>query len=217
MKIKLAILILLIITISCNKNRRIIQQVYYVDDVRVVEYLTINFCVDKNGKSESVKVVPTKTNYKNKARIEEILKLNREIEYHKENKLNGNCFEYSFQFVNEKYKNKSLSINECEKSEIFKTGNFEYISILLPNYEIIRNDSIQIEKNADSESIYKIEWQSPCEYSLTYTKVNGKKSEYLIGESIKVKIIDILPSGDYVYKSNLLDRTLSTGIMRKLK
>lgn len=71
MKIKLTFLLLLIITISCNK------------------------------------IVPTKTSYKNKARIEEILELNRGIEYHEESKLNGNCWDYSFRFINEKYKGKN--------------------------------------------------------------------------------------------------------------
>ncbi|MCD4792360.1 MAG: hypothetical protein K8R54_03940 [Bacteroidales bacterium] len=214
MKFKLSLLILVLSLISCNEQKHI-ENVSYVTDVEVVEYLTFNYCVDKNSKSKSVTIVPEKSTYKNQEIINKILLQNKYIES-KDGKMNGNCYDYTYRFINKKYENKIVSETDCKKYAQFKTGNFKYVSVLYPNTLITRTDSIQIEKSGDSEFVCTISWQSPCEYSLTYINVSKKKYDFFIGKTTKVQIIDMLPNGDYVYKANFLDQTFVIGIMKKL-
>ena len=51
---------------------------------------------------------------------------------------------------------------------------------------------------------------------MTYLKVSKPEYEYLIGQKIDIKIIDVLENGNYVYYSNLSDRTYGFGEMEKL-
>lgn len=214
MKLKLILIIFLILLISCDKKRDI-EQENYVSDVETLEYVTINFCVDENGNNESVKIIQEKTTYKNKLKIEKIIQQNKNIKYSIDSKLNGKCFDYSYRFINKKYKNKIVNEDECKNYEYFKRGNFKYSGIINTDVKIIRTDSTQVEIDGKSKFVYDINWQSNCEYSLTYKKVSDKKFNYLIGKTIKVKIIDTLPNESYLFKANLLNRTITTGIMMK--
>ena len=215
MRIKLTLLILSILIISCNKQERKTTELF-VSDVESIECLTINFCVNEYGKTENVNIIPEKTTYKNQNRIKEIIEKNKKIVYSTESRLNGNCNKFTYRFINKKYENKIITETECQNFGIFKIGTFKYSNNLYPNTIITRTQNRQIEKNGNSEFIYSINWKSPCEYNLTYESVSEEKFEYLLGETINVKIIDILKNGDYVYKSNLLNRTIITGVMKKI-
>ncbi|EZH74142.1 hypothetical protein ATO12_14810 [Aquimarina atlantica] len=193
-----------------------IQQEFYVDDVEIVEHLTVNFCVDNDGKTSSVTIIPNRTTYKNQENIDKVVAYRKSIEYYPDSKLRNNCYDYTFIFVNNKYNKKELNTTECTKCNVFKRGKYKYGNINYPDVIIKRRKNIQIEKDKDSKSKYRIEWISPCEYNLTYTMVSEKKHKYLLGETINVKIIDILDNGNYVYHSNLLDRTITTGVIKKV-
>lgn len=211
MKFKLLLFILAFSIISCNEHKRIKTE-YYVTDVEVVEYLTVNYCVSENGKSQSVSIVPEKTTYNNQEIINKILLQKYPTSSH----MNGNCYDYTYRFINKKYENKILSKTDCEKCAGFKTGNFKYVNVLYPNKLITRTDSTEISRSEDSEIVCTISWQSPCEYSLTYISGSDSKYDFIIGKTAKVQIIDILPNGDYVYKASLLDEPPLIGVLRKL-
>jgi len=193
-----------------------VQQDFYVQDVETIEYLTLSFCVDNEGKTNSVTIIPENTSYKNNEFIQQVIKYRKGIEYSPNSKLRNNCYESTFNFINHNLKDKKLTSSECQKGNEFRKGRFIYKNSRYSDFIIIRRKNIQIEKNKDEKYTYKIEWLSPCHYTLTYHKVSEKKYEYLIGEIIDVKIIDILKDGKYIYKSNLLDRTILTGMIEKL-
>tara|TARA_B100000508_G_C11415660_1_gene255596 strand:+ start:275 stop:898 length:624 start_codon:yes stop_codon:yes gene_type:complete len=200
---------------SCNRQNRI-EQEYYVTDVNVVEFLTLTLCIDNNGKSKSIQINQSKTTYDNQKMIDGIIQKNKDIVYPLESKLNGMCFDYTYQFVNKKYERKIKNPSECQNFDEFKTGDFKYESILYPNVLVKRNDSLQVETDGKSKFVYSIAWKSDCEYALTYKEVNNPKFDYLIGKTIHVKIIEKLTHDSYLYHSNLLNRTNGTGIMTKI-
>ncbi len=193
-----------------------IETKFYKNDVKTVEYLTVNFCVDSLGKTSSVKIIKNKTTYKNKEFIEEVVAYRKGIEYYPDTTLKNNCYDQTFEFINPKYENKRLSSAQCKNCEIFKKGRYSYINPLYKDVQIIRKKRKQIEKTKNSKFTYKIEWVTNCEYNLTYLKISEEKYKYLLGEVINVKIIDVLENGNYVYESNLLDRTILIGEMKKL-
>ncbi len=192
-----------------------IQQQFYVDDVDVVEFVTLNYCIDKNGKTKQVTVVPEKTSYKNSENIKAIVKYRKNIIQLPDSKLRNNCYDYTFNFVNKKYQNIHLDVNKYSNCERFKQGIFKYKSLVYPNTTIERTKDFQIERDDKWFAKYKIEWETPTKYILTYLEVSDEQSKYLLGEKIYVEIIDILENGDYVYKSNLLNRTFNFGVISK--
>jgi hypothetical protein len=192
-----------------------IQQQFYVDDVETVEFVTVNFCIDNNGNTSSVKLIPKKTSYRNPENIRAIIDYRKNIKQLSDSKLRNNCYDYTFNFINTKYKNKHLDSTNYKDCEALKQGKFKYKSVVYPNTIIERTKEFQIEKEGNWFAKYKIEWETPAKYTLTYLEVSDKKSEYLIGEKIHVEIVDILENGNYVYKSNLLDRTFSVGVIQK--
>jgi hypothetical protein len=196
-------------------NSKIENQVY-VDDVEIVEVVSLNFCIDNFGNTNNVSLIPDKTTYKNNNNIKSVIEYRKNIKQLPNSKLLNNCYDYNFNFINSKYENKHLETSKYKECEKLKTGFFTYQSILYPNTTIERNNEFQIEKVGKWFSKYKIEWQTPATYTLTYIEVSDKESDYLIGEKIFVEIIDILENGNYVYKSNLLDRTFGFGIISPL-
>jgi len=191
-----------------------IQQYFFVDDVEVVEYLWVNICIGDDGKTVSVETINDKTTYKNKEIIQQIIDYRKGIDFLPNSKYKNSCFEYPFTIVNSKYESLEELDYDCEFD--FKIGKFKYLNPQYLDVDIKRKRKKQIEINNDFKSIYKIEWITPCNYILTYQKVSDEKYEYLIGQQINVKIVDVLTNGNYVYYSNLSDRTYGFGIMEKL-
>jgi len=191
-----------------------IQQYFFVDDVEVVEYLWVNVCIGDDGKTVSVEKIDNKTTYKNKEIIQQITDYRKGIDFLPNSKYKNSCFEYPFTIVNSKYKHLEGLNNNCKSN--FKRGRFKYLNPQYLDVDIKRKNKRQIESNKDSKFVYEIEWITPCNYILTYQKVSDEKYEYLLGQKIDVKIIDILPNENYVYYSNLSDRTYGFGIIEKL-
>lgn len=194
-----------------------IHQEFYVDDATNVELLTVNFCVDNNGKTSSVIVIPEKTTYKNQENIRQVIEYRKSIEYYPDSKLRNNCYDYTFRFINKKFENKKLDSQKIPKCKLFRNGIFKYNDGINSETTIIRNNEFQVEKDNTVIFKYKIEWTSDTNYILTYIEVSDKKYDYLLGEKIDVEIVEILEDGSYVYKSNLLDRTITTGIIKRIK
>ena len=209
----LFILTLLISTINYSQ----VKKTFYVDDVKTIDYVTVNFCVDNNAKISEVTVLPEKTTYINKDNILQLIEYLKGIQYHSDSKLKNNCYDSTFEFINSKYEFKKLDESDFEKCENLKIGEFKYMHILYPDTKIYRTENSQFEKDNESIFEYQIEWKSPNEYSLIYSYVPEKKYEYLLGETINVEIIDIINNDCYVYRSNLLDRTILTGVIKKIK
>ncbi|AXB55985.1 hypothetical protein [Flavobacterium fluviale] len=193
-----------------------IQDEFFVDDVKTIDILTVNFCVDNLGKTSSVVVIPEKTTYENQQNIAKVVEYQKNIEYYPDSKLRNKCFDFIFKFINSKFENKKLEKSKFSKCKEFKNGTFKYNDGSYLDIIIERDDKFQIEKSPTDFSKYQIEWTDDTNYVLTYLELSNKKLEYLIGEKIYVEIIDILEDGSYVYKSNLLDRTLITGIIKRI-
>ncbi|MCG2612010.1 hypothetical protein LZZ90_10875 [Flavobacterium sp. SM15] len=201
--------------LSFNLNAQI-QNEFYVDDVENIEYLTVNFCVNNEGKTDKVTIIPSKTTYKNQDIINQVVEYRKSIEYYPDTNLKNNCYDFTFNFVNSKLQNSQLNENDIKLISNFKSGKFKYSGIIFPNATITRTNEYQIEQNGNEVFKYKIEWTNPYSYTITYLEVNQKEYEYLIGEKINVEIIKIVNPKKYIYKSNLLDRTIVTGIIEKL-
>lgn len=193
-----------------------VQDEFFVNDVDNIDLLTVNFCVDNYGKTSSVTVIPEKTTYKNQENIKKVVEYRKSIEYYPNSKLRNNCYDYIFKFINSKFKDKKLDNSKISKCLEFKSGTFKYNDGSYSDIIIERDEKFQIEKNQSDFSKYKIEWTDETNYILTYLEVSNKNLDSLIGEKIYVEIIDILEDGSYVYKSNLLNRTLITGIIKRI-
>jgi hypothetical protein len=206
--------IFLILILQSSLTFSQIQQYFFVDDVEVVEYLYVKICIGENGKTISVTEIPERTTYKNNDIIQQIIEYRKGIDFLQGSKFSNQCFDYPFTIVNSKYESMTEMDSNCDTE--FGKGKYRYINPEYRDVKIKRRKRKQIEKTKDSKSVYKIEWISPCNYVLTYLKVSKPEYEYLIGQKIDVKIIDVLENGNYVYYSNLSDRTYGFGEMEKL-
>lgn len=207
-------IIFLIFILQSSVSFSQIQQYFFVDDVEVVEYLYVKICIGENGETTSVTEIPERTTYKNKEIIQQIIDYRKGIDFLKGSKYSNKCFDYPFTIVNSKYQSMEMSNTDCTTD--FGKGKYRYKNPEYRDVKIKRRKRKQIEKTKDSKSVYKIEWISSCNYVLTYLKVSKPEYEYLIGQKIDVKIIDVLENGNYVYYSNLADRTYGFGEMEKL-
>ncbi|QXP78805.1 MULTISPECIES: hypothetical protein [Winogradskyella] len=207
-------IIFLIFILQSSLTFSQIQQYFFVDDVEVVEYLYVKICIGENGETTSVTEIPERTTYKNKEVTQQIIDYRKGIDFLKGSKYSNKCFDYPFTIVNSKYQSLEMTNTDCVTN--FGKGKYRYINPEYQDVKIKRRKRKQIEKTKDSKSVYKIEWISPCNYVLTYLKVSKPEYEYLIGQKIDVKIIDVLENENYVYYSNLSDRTYGFGEMKKL-
>ena len=206
--------IFLILILQSSLTFSQIQQYFFVDDVEVVEYLYVKICIGEKGETISVTEIPERTTYKNKVIIQQIIEYRKGIDFLPGSKFSNQCFDYPFTIVNSKYESMTEMDSNCVAE--FGKGKYRYINPEYREVKIKRLKRKQIEKTKDSKSVYNIEWISPCNYVLTYLKVSEPKYKYLIGQKIDVKIIDVLENGNYVYYSNLSDRTYGFGEMEKL-
>jgi hypothetical protein len=206
---------LFLILFSANSYCQITTE-FYVEGINDIKYLTLNFCVDNLGKTSDVKIIAEKTTLQDSAVVSQIVQYRKGIEYYSDTKLKNNCYDQTFSFINKEFENCSIAENDFNKLEIFKAGTYNYHDIRYKNTVIKRSDNIQIEETNGEVYKYKIEWTRPNQYILTYLEVGNKKDEYLLGEKIFVDIIKQIDSETYVYKSNLLNRTIIIGIISKV-
>ncbi len=94
----------------------------------------------------------------------------------------------------------------------FKTGNFVYTLKSRPE-KIIRTDSLQIEINPETgvEIHTKVEWESNCEFIMTYQKILNypKDVSSVIGKKIFVEIVETNGNRMSVHaKSDVMDEII---------
>jgi hypothetical protein len=210
--------ILIIVLLVFANSYGQVQKKFFVEDVKSVEYVTVNFCVNNEAKISEVTIIADKTTYENKYNIEQLRQYLLEIEYYPDSKLKNNCYDSTFEFINNEYEYKTLNETECNACENFKTGIYKYKNVLYRNTKVKRRRKIQREVFKDGKQIYYIKWISNCHYVLTYKRMTEPRLKHLIGKEIDVKIIDVLDDGSYVYKAkaNFEEKT-DFGVIMKVK
>lgn len=193
-----------------------VQTEFYLDGIKEIEYLSLNFCVNDEGKTSNVKITTEKTTVQDSTIVKQIIEYRKGIEYFPDTKLKNNCYDQIFSFINKEFENCFIIENDFSKLDRFKLGTYKYHNINYKNTVITRTENIQIEETNGEIYKYKIEWNKPNQYILTYLEVPNKEYEYLLGEKIFVDIVKLIDSNTYVYKSNLSNRTLLTGIIKKI-
>lgn len=206
-----SILLLLISTISYSQ----INDTFYVDDVASIKYLTVNYSVTEKGRVKDIKLVPNMTTYENKNALKTITKYLKKFEYSKESELINDDTDFTFIFINKKFKNTVLTKSDYSECAKFKTGKFKYSNVRIYKAEVKRNKRIQREKSDMIDAKFRITWINPCEYELTFLKVKQKENKYLIGKTMKTEIIGLL-SSSYIYKTDFLGITV-IGELEKIK
>lgn len=142
MKKNILIFALLIFSISHSQ----IQTVFYVDDVKVIDYVTINFCVNDSARISQVSVLKEQTTYKNEVIIDRLVKYLKRVQYYPDSKLKNNCYDSTFKFVNKDYENAELKPSDYPKCKAFKTGDFTYSDFRHKGTKITRRKRKQREK-----------------------------------------------------------------------
>jgi len=188
---------------------------FYVEGIIDIKYLTLNFCVDNLGKTTNVEILADKTTIQDSSIVNQIVKYRKAIEYYPDTTLKNNCYDQTFSFISKEFENSAVPENDYQKLQNFKTGIYKYHNINYENTVITRTENFQIEETNGEVYKYKIEWPKPNQYILTYLEVGKKEHEYLLGEKIYVEIIKQRDSQTYVYRRNLLNRTVITGIIIK--
>ncbi|MFI1770145.1 hypothetical protein, partial [Thalassobellus citreus] len=195
-----------------------VQKKFFVEDEKNVKYVTVNFCVNDDAKISEVTIVADKTTYENEYNIEQLRQYLLGIQYYPDSKLKNNCHYSIFEFINNKYENKSLDEDECNTCEKFRTGLYQYTHVLVKDYKIKRKRKIQREIGKKDKQIYYIKWLSDCKYILTYKRMTDQRLKHLIGKEIEVEIIDILDDDSYVFSSKAnFKEIFDYGIIKKIK
>ncbi|MDY8135457.1 hypothetical protein [Aquimarina sp. 2201CG5-10] len=209
------IFLLLLITSSIYGQ---VQKKFFVKDVESLEYVTVKFCVDNEAKISEVTIVEESTTYKNDYNIEQLRQYLLGIQYYEDSKLKNNCYNSTFEFINEKYEKKHLNEVECKACEKFKSGLYRYKHVLYRDTKIKRKRKIQREIGKEDKQIYFIKWLNNCTYILTYKRMSEQRLKHLLGKEIHVEIIDVLDNGDYLYRSkaNFEDK-VDYGVIRPVK
>ena len=103
---------------------------------------------------------------------------------------------------------------KCKK---VKTGNFYFYPAKSSNtFLISRNDSLQKEINLQTmdTSFWKLEWKTPCSFTLTFLKKTGKVSEeertFLKSNRTVIEILEI--TKDYYVFKGWLDNVTAPSI-----
>jgi len=178
-----------------------IKDTFYVNDVKTIEYVTVNYSVDKNGQINKVILIPKMTTYKNDNALKKVTSFLKNFEYELDSELINNNIDFTFLFVNKKYENSTLDESDYSKCSEYKTGQFRYKDVRVSETEINRGREIQKEKNNNIDAELEITWNNPCEYELEFINVRRKENQYLIGVKMKTKIIGLLKNS-YIYKTN---------------
>lgn len=192
-----------------------VQKTFYVDDVETIEYVTVEFCVNAEGRINQVTVIPEETTYNNQYTIKQLQGYLKTVEYGQNSSLSNNCYPSTFDFVSNKYLNASIPESESHKCHKFKTGKYEYADFRYKDVKISRTKSKQIENGKTFKAKYKVTWPSPCEYNMTYYWVREKENKPLLGKTINVKIIGILENS-YIYSAQMENKPQFIGEIKKL-
>lgn len=104
---------------------------------------------------------------------------------------------------------KILDESVCEK---IKTGLFNYGDTIYDDTQIFRYPEIQLELSSTHFLQYKIEWKSPCHYSLTLVESNSKEHSNQFNKKIDVEVIKVQPEY-YIYKSLMESDSQRIGII----
>ncbi|MCK7591442.1 hypothetical protein M0G43_12720 [Subsaxibacter sp. CAU 1640] len=195
-----------------------IQRQFFVEDVDDIKYATVNYCVDNDANISEVTIIKEKTTYENTHFIEQLREYLLNLQYAPDSQLKNNCYDFTFEFINLKYKTKNLNQTECNACETFKTGTYSYEHVRYQEGQIKRTRKIQKELFRDERQIYEIKWLSNCQYVLIYKKMSEPRLQHLIGKEIDVQIIDVFDDGRYVYRSSAdFEDKIYYGIIKKVK
>lgn len=178
------------------------QNSYFVNDVKYVNDVEINFCVDSSGRIYNVKVNKDFTDYQNEEVIQEIVDQMKGLTLDAVEFFN-NCYDELFTFINDSLQISKVKEDDFKYLEKFRKGKFAYAAPRLSKIKIIRRKNKQIEKEEDGVYKYEINWISPNLYTLKYLKIGNKDLDHPIGETIEVEIIRIIDEYSYIYKSTV--------------
>lgn len=171
------IFFILITFTACSQR----EKIFYVEDVDYMEYLTLNYCVDSQGKTTKVSVVSENTTYSNQEVIDQIVKKQKEIEYIP-NVNNVKCYDEVFTFINSTLRNSTVHEKSFTQLEKFKIGHFKYLDPNYKNVTVIRSRNLQIEEMDGKTTRDKLEWIQPNIYTITplddNNNVVGEKKSY---------------------------------------
>ena len=172
---KVFYLSLLLSTISHSQ----VQKIFYVNDVKTIEYVTVNFCVNDSAQINKVSVIQSKTTYENNEVIQQLKDYLKSIQYYPDSKLRNKCYDSTFEFVNAKFHNSQLNESYHSKCKEFKNGKFRYLDVRYLDTKIVRRNKIQREKSNDFKAKWEVTWTSPCDYEMKYLKIRGKEKSIL--------------------------------------
>jgi len=89
-----------------------------------------------------------------------------------------------------------VTVNSCAQERNctnFKTGEFKYAKEGMPE-KIVRTENMQIETNPNDKIVIKstIEWESDCEYVMTYSEILNHPQDVssVIGKKIYCEIVE---------------------------
>ncbi|TDY12332.1 hypothetical protein [Meridianimaribacter flavus] len=177
------------------------SKIAYVDDVETVEIITIEVCFNDDAVVDKVTIINDLTSYNNQEMID---KIKRDF-IGKQGDLDGgyqnNCYTETAELINKKYQNASISESNWDKCKKFQKGKFKYLDLRYADAKIKRNNKKQVEESDSFKAEYKLDWVTPCQYNMTYTKVREEKNKSLLGKTIYVNIIGLLEDS-YIYKAN---------------
>lgn len=205
-------LFILIASVSASYS----QNIYFVKDVENISYLRIRFCLDSNGKVDSIGVIDNKSDYKNQEVISNILLKFRQLTLPDTGSVRNNCHEETFIFINQVLKYCSLNPDELKQLETFKVGKFKYLGPIYDSSLIVRTEKEQVETTGENVSRFEITWVEPNIYTLKFVEMGIKGWENTIGETMAVEIIKLIDANTYVFRSMLFDQT-AYGIIRKIE
>ncbi|HCS19036.1 MAG TPA: hypothetical protein DIW47_00480 [Bacteroidetes bacterium] len=192
------------------------QNIYFVKDVENISYLKIRFCLDSNGRVDSIGVMKDQSDYKNQAVIDEILFKLGKVVLPDTGSVRNNCHIETFIFINQALQYSSLKPEEFKQLETFKTGKFKYIGAIYDSSLIVRTEKEQLETTGNNKSRFEITWIEPNIYILKFVEMGMPGWENTIGETMAVEIIKIIDPKTYVYRSLLFNQP-AYGIIQKIE
>lgn len=178
------------------------QNSSFVDDIKYINYVLINFCIDSQGRITKTEVNRELTDYNNEDIIQQIIN-QMNLQSIDDTTLFNKCHQEQFTFINQSLEFSKIEENDFHKLEKFRKGNFIYSAKKYEKTRIIRKKNKQIEKTENGTNKYEIVWLKPNLFTLKHRKVANKNFKHLIGKIIEVEIISIIDDQSYIYRSSL--------------
>lgn len=209
--------ILLLICIICTYNTHSqINTRYFLDDVELIEYVTLEVCADSINGVHTTNLIKEKTTYTNQSNINGLMEFLKNEPYPQDGYLIDTCGNITFSFINSKFENLTLNEEECQKCEKFKKGEYNYSHINFQDVTIKRRGNVQKEMTKKNKQTYDLKWISNCSYVLTYKRFSQAHLRKLIGEQIDVEIIKYVDENTYVYRAKDFKGIIRFGIINRL-